>query len=297
MDLHKVKSVSPNRNLFKKIAALLFSILVVAVSFIMINNANEAAKNTVDVLRIKSNEGLAAYVPIAESHIEKYSVIRKEYTDDMVLAEDKENVIGKMPAYFLRKNSILFKDQLVAEKPLRNDWLYRLAEDQEVLTIPYDYLEAGGAVLLPGDKIRIRVSYESEEASGEGGEENPNMVTTRVRGKTIKTEILFEDIEIKDMLNANSHSIYEVYKEVMKLSEDKRRETMRSESFLKSVVPRSLLLAGTKEQMNHYAKFKSADGKAFLITILSRANSQIVLDQLPGLENEVTTWIEEKKGN
>ncbi|MCI3920615.1 hypothetical protein MO973_10260 [Paenibacillus sp. TRM 82003] len=299
MDLHTVKSVSPNRNLAKKISALLFSLIVIAVSFVVIGNANEAAKDTIDVLRIKNGDGLPAFVPITEEHIEKYSLIRKEYTDDMILAEEKPHVLGKMSSYYLRKHSVLFKDQLIGEKPLKNEWLYELDPEHEVLTIPYNYLEAGGDVLLPGDKIRIRVSYETEEAvpASGGSYDNPNAVVAQSRGRTIKTEVLFEEIEIKDMLNASSHSIYEVYREVMKLSEEKRQEAMKTEEFMKSVVPRSLLLAGTKEQMNHYAKFKSADAKAFLITILSRANSQVVLDQLPTLENEVESWIEDMNGN
>ncbi|HEX9058750.1 MAG TPA: flagellar biosynthesis protein FlgA, partial [Clostridia bacterium] len=102
-------------------------------------------------------------------------------------------------------------------------------------------------------------------------------------------------IIVKDMLNSNSHSIYEVYKEVMKLSEDKKQEVMKSEDFLKNIQPRSLLLAGSKEQMTNYAKFKSADPKAFLITILSRANNEVILDQLPTLQNEVESWIDKKK--
>ena len=35
-------------------------------------------------------------------------------------------------------------------KGLKNEWLYELGEEQEVVTIPYNYLECGGDVLLPG---------------------------------------------------------------------------------------------------------------------------------------------------
>lgn len=295
MDLSSVKNVSPNRHLFKKVMAVLFSIAVIVVSFTVITNANKDARNTVEVLRVKASEGLPAYALITEKNIEKYKIIKKEYTEDMVLAEDMPNVLNKMVKYYVRKNNILFKDQIVDKKPQKNDWLYELEDEHEVLTIPYNYLECGGDVLLPGDSIRIRISYEEEEDLPIQISDNPNITAVTSRGRTIKTVILFDKIEVKDMLNSNSHSIYEIYKEVMRLDEDKKQEVMKSKEFLKNIQPKALLLSGTKEQMNEYAKYKSIGTKSFMITILSRANSEVILDQLPTLENEVESWIEKKK--
>lgn len=297
MDLRTVKNVAPNRHLFKKIIALLFSLTVIVVSFVVITNANKDAKNTVDVLRISSGGGLPAFSLIAEDDIETYAIIKKEYRSDMILAEDRDEVLGKLVKYYVREHSYLYPDQLTTEKPLKNEWLYELEEDQEVLTIPYNYLELGGDVLLPGDFVRIRVSYEIEQgnAAPTSSFQNPNVAVIEERGKSVRTDILFDRIEVKDMLNANSHSIYEVYKEVMKLNEDKKQQVMKSEEFLQNIQPKALLLAGTKEQMNNYAKFVGYDSKSFLITILSRANSEVILDQLPTLESEVESWLEEKK--
>lgn len=295
MDLSTVKGVSPGRSMLKKVASLTFSVVVILVSFIYLTRVNEAAKDTVDVVRVKAAEGLPAYVPITENHIETYSLIRREYQKEMILAEQKDKVIGKMAKYFIRHNNILYQDQLTDERPLRNEWLYKLEKDQEVITIPYNYLEAGGDVLMPGDKIRLRVSYEVEEPAAMSGIDpylgNPNAVVVESRGKTIRTEVLFEEITVLDMLNADSHSVYEVYKEVLKLDENQRQQVMKSNEFRRSIVPRSLLLAATREQVDRYARFKSLEPTSFLITILSRAGSDVILDQLPTLENEVKSWI------
>ncbi|GAA0388037.1 hypothetical protein [Paenibacillus motobuensis] len=290
MDLKTVKSVSPNRKLFKKILALLLSILIIIVSYVVLNNANEAAKDTVEVLRISQSGGVPAYVPITEKQIKKYSIIRREYSDDMVLAKDMDSVVDKFTKYYLRDDSILYKDQFMDEKPQQNEWLYEMEDQHEVLTLPYNFLEAGGDILMPGDRVRIRVSYEQEETSSGG---NPNTGYSS-RGSKMKTEILFDSIEVRDMLNSSSHSIYEVYKEVLKLSEDKRQEVMKSDDFLKSIQPRSLLLEGTKEQIDNFAKYNGYDGKKYLITMLSRKNSQVILDQLPTLQREVESWIKPK---
>ncbi|MCM3703733.1 hypothetical protein [Paenibacillus macerans] len=288
MDLTTIKSVSPNRKIFKKIMALAVSVTVIIVSFIVLNNANEAAKDTVEILRIDHDGGIPADQVITEKMIRKYALIRKEYTEDMVLAADQEAVVGKYAEYYLRDGGILYKDQLREEKPLKNEWLYQLDEKHEVLTLPYNFLEAGGDILMPGDTVRIRVSYEKEESSGSG---NPNFGGTST---AIKTEVLFDQITVKDMLNASSHSIYEVYKEVLKLSEDKRQEVMKSQEFMKSIQPRALLLEGSKQQIDNFAKYNGYNGKKYLITILSRKNSDVILDQLPTLQNEVESWIKEK---
>ncbi|RRJ63441.1 flagellar biosynthesis protein FlgA [Paenibacillus oralis] len=288
MDLTTIKSVSPNRKIFKKIMALVVSVTVIIVSFIVLNNANKAAKDTVEILRIAHDGGIPADQVITEKMIRKYALIRKEYTEDMVLAADLESVIGKYTEYYLRDDGILYKDQLREEKPLKNEWLYQLDEKHEVLTLPYNFLEAGGDILMPGDTVRIRVSYEKEESSGSG---NPNFGGTST---AIKTEVLFDQITVKDMLNASSHSIYEVYKEVLKLSEDKRQEVMKSQEFMKSIQPRALLLEGSKQQIDNFAKYNGYSGKKYLITILSRKNSDVILDQLPTLQNEVESWIKEK---
>lgn len=47
-------------------------------------------------------------------------------------------------------------------------------EENEVLTLPYNFLEVGGDILMPGDRVRIRVSYEVEEKDTAGG--NPNAI-------------------------------------------------------------------------------------------------------------------------
>lgn len=295
MDLSSIKSVTPNRNLFKKIMALLFSLAVIAVSFVVITSSNKAAQDTVEVLRINQKGGTPAYVVLTENHIEKYAIIKKEYTSDMLLAADMPEAINKYTKYYLRNGSILYNDQLSEEKPQKNEWLYKMDDKKELLTLPYNYLEAGGDILMPGDRVRIRISYEKEEKVSTG---NPNdMYSSSSQGKTRDTVVLFDSIVVKDMLNASSHSIYEVYKEVLKLNDDQRQDVMKSDNFMKNIHPKALLLEGSSEQIQQYAKYLGLQDNALLITILSRSDSDVIIDQLPTLQNEVESWIDKKKGN
>lgn len=292
MDLSGIKSKTPNRHMFKRVAAVLFSLLIIVISYMVMTKASKDASDVVEVLRVKSNEGIPAFVMITENNVEKYQIIKKEYTEDMLLSEDMDSIKGKLTAYYIRGNSVLYKDQLIDEKPKQNEWLYQVNEENEVLTLPYNFLEVGGDILMPGDRVRIRVSYEVEEKSPAGS--NPNAIYSESTNSIKKTEVLFDSIVVKDMLNASSHSIYEVYKEVQKLNEQKKQDVMKSKDFLRNIQPKALLLEGTSEQINNYAKYKGLNGNSFLITILSRKDSDVIIDQLPTLENEVESWIGEE---
>jgi len=113
--------------------------------------------------------------------------------------------------------------------------------------------------------------------------------------KVKKTEILFDSIRVKDLINSSGRSIYEVLKEVFKLSEKDRREVMKSRDFMQSIKAESLLLAATEEQVNKFAKFKSQQDAVFTFTILSRNGNDEVFDQLPVVEKEVESWITESE--
>ena len=298
----KEKGLSGGKRIAAKIITVAISMLALFLTFLYLSKVDSAARDTVSIVRVKS--GVPAYSIITKDDIEKYDLIRKEFTDkEMILYEDVENeVYGKYSAYFIRGKTILYKDQLIDEKPIRNEWLYSLSNDEEVVTIPYRYSEAGGDILLPGDSIRIRVTYEAEAPTqnNENNYEedyNPNYYSSRSNNSKItKTDTLFDSIIVKDMLNSNGRSVYELYKEVMRLDEKQRDSVMRSKEFLSSIKPTALLLAGTDEDMERYATFKATvNSSNFLITILSRTSSTIGLDSLPTLETEVRSWIDRGK--
>lgn len=294
LNINKVKQVQPNKNFAKKIIAITISILVLILSYNIINKSTKEVQDTVSVVRIRNSNGIPAQTVITEDDVETYQMVKKEYSEEMIRSEDIDNVIGEYAAYYLRKDGVVYKDQVVSEISKKNEWLYDLDEEFEVLTLPYNYLECGGDILVPGDRIRIRATYETEEAIPEQAYyEDYSAIDYRSKNTNMRTQIIFDSIIVKDMLNVNSHSIYEVYKEVLKLSEGQREKAMKSKDFLKSIQPKALVLSGTKEQINEYAKYINIDSKKLIITILSRENSEIVLDQLPTIEKEVKSWIEE----
>ncbi|MCL2048466.1 MAG: flagellar biosynthesis protein FlgA [Defluviitaleaceae bacterium] len=294
----KEKGLSGGKRIAVKVVTIALSVLALFLTFVYLNNADRAARDTVAVVRLR--RGTPAYTLLTKDDIVKYDLIRKEFNEkDMILFENAEDeVLGKYTSYFIRGESVLHKDQLTEERTIRNEWLYTLSQDEEVVTIPYRYAEAGGELLLPGDLIRIRVTYEGEVPVSDTNPYdygfNPNYQGgSSGTTKTTITEILFDSVVVKDMINSNGRSVYELYKEVMRLDERQRESVMASKAFISSTRPTALLLAGTSQDMEDYAKFRATVSSSnFLITILSRTGSVNDFDSLPILETEVRSWID-----
>jgi hypothetical protein len=288
MKINSIKDIGTGRRFPKRFFAVVISITIIIAAFVVLSNADNAAKDTIDIIRVRPSEGISANTLVTENMIEKYSIIQKEYNDDMVTYDRRDEVLNKYTLYYLRGKSPVFADQLTTEKPLKNEWLYELDEKNEVLTLPYNYLNCGGDILTPGDVVRIRVAYNVTVTGST--DDYPGFAAQEEQRKL---EVLFDKITVRDLLNGKGHSIYEVYKEVLKLSEEQRQKVMKSNEFMENILPKALILEGTKEQADKYAKF-SDDGEArFTITILSRKNNQNIMDQLPTIEKEVESWIQQ----
>ena len=285
------------KNLYKKIMAAFISIAVFIVSFFIINRASLAARNTISVLRVKAADGIPERAVITRDNIVKYDIIEKEFSKDMFGADAIDEVVNKFATHYLRDGSILHKDEIIDDIPLKNEWLYNMVEDEEVLTIPYNYLDSGGDILTPGDRIRVRVIYEENAPPGDDSYEEAfySPYGGDDRAKITRTEILFDSIEVKDMLNGSSHSIYEVYREVLRLPENQRQKVLKSSEFIKSIIPKSLVLSASSDHIDKYIQYKNATGnKSLLVTILARQENTIILDQLPTLQKEIEMWLEKQ---
>lgn len=294
MDINSLKNIKPGSNLPKKIIAVLVSVFVVIAAFTYLNNVNSDAKELVEIVVIKPQDGIPANTLITEGIVEKGKILKSDFKDGMVTYDKVKEVLNKYSSYFLRHDTPLYFDQLTEAKPLRNEWMYKLSDKTEVLTVPYDYDKCGGDVLMPGDYVKVRVTYEEAKEDPLAASQNPYSGTESVGKKDMKTDVLFDKILVKDMLNSKGHSIYEVYKEVKKLSEEKKQAAMTSKDFMQSVLAKSLVFEATPEQVNKYAQ-SNISSSTFTFTILSRKGNDNLIEQLPTVEKEVETWINSNK--
>jgi len=292
MNINSLKNIKPGSNLPKKIVAVLVSILVVIASFSYLNSVNSDAKEFVEIVVIKPSEGIPAKKLITESLIKKGKILKTDFNDGMVTYDKVDEILNKYSAYFLRCDTPLYFDQLTETIPLKHDWLYNLSKESEALTVPYEYDKCGGDVLIPGDYVRVRVTYEQNKSLLDSV--NAPYENSDTNGKkNYKTEILFDKILVKDMLNSKGNSIYEVRREVSRLGEEEKQKVMESEDFMQSVLAKSLVFEATPQQVERFAEANLYG--TFTFTILSRKDNKNLIEQLPTVEKEVEAWIGESK--
>ncbi|MDR2711607.1 MAG: hypothetical protein LBB91_00650 [Clostridiales bacterium] len=289
----KEKAVGGSRRIVVKIITVSISILALFITYKVFTKSIDVTVNEIPVVQVKKNNSIIVYEMIGKDNVEEYKIIEADYKDGMILWENvEEEAFDKYAAYFIRKDTVLFKDQLIDERPPIYPPLENLDDDFEFLTFPYNSSEAGGNILRPGDRVRIRITYEAEKMIS-ANDENPNSRSSTE--KYLQTDIIFESIVITDMLNSNNNSVYMIYQEAMRYDEKQRQEMMKSSDFLSAVKPKSLQLAATADDVENYANVKAKKGE-ILVTILRREEGTIDWGfNLPILETEVGTWTEEVK--
>lgn len=289
MDISSLKHIKPGSNMPKKIAAILVSILVVFASFSYLNSVNNDAKEFVEIVVVKPKEGIPAKKLITEDLIKKGKILKTDFREGMITYEKVDEIKNKYSVYFLRYDTPLYYDQLTEAIPLKHDWLYELPKESEVLTVPYDYDKCGGDILAPGDYVRVRVTYEDANPVSEADLDfGPYFSTAAVGKKNYVTEILFDRILVKDMLNSKGQSISEIYKEVSRLGKDERQAVMASKEFMQNVQAKALVFEATPEQVDRYTK--SNIHGTFTFTILSRMDNPNLIENFPAVDKEVKEW-------
>ena len=291
----KKAGTSNGRKIALKIVTVALSLLALFVTYAYLQRLGNAALDTVDIVRLKKD--MPAGTAISTSDVERYAIIKKEYDKDNMVPYDDivkvEDILqDKFTSYYLRGGSPLFYDQLTEKRQPRDIILETLAEGYELTTVPYNYMEAGGNKLLPGDLIRMRVSYEVDAIPQDSFDYNDGSYYQWTK-KIIRTETVFDSIAVVDMLNSNGDSIYNIYQEIMRLSEKERQEILKSKDFLSSVKPKSLELALLPDEVELYNSYKiSAGNGCFLITILGRVGSDIDFNAFTTIETEVRSWLD-----
>lgn len=294
MDINSLKNIKPGSNLPKKIVAVIVSALVVIASFSYLNSVNSDAKEFVEIVVIKPAEGIPAKRLITDSLIKKGKILKTDFRDGMVTYDKVDEVVKKYSVYFLRYDTPLYFDQLTDDVALRHEWLYELPKESEALTMPYDYDKCAGEILKPGDYVRVRVTVEETKSSSEPDLGQVPYGNTALTGdRSFMTEILFDRILVKDMLNSKGQSIYEYQEEIKGLGEAEKQKAMESKEFIQSVMAKSLVFEATPEQVDRYTKFNLSGD--FTFTILSRRDNKNLIEQLPTVEKEVEEWTSSDK--
>lgn len=274
----------------KRTTTIVINIALILVAFLMLSSYTRAATDTVKIVKLKDSVSAKANEMITEDMLMEYNIIKKEYNEQMVKASEKDSIIGKYFTVPVRAGGFIYKDEIADKPSYKDDWLYELEDGLEVISIPFDYISAGGSIISPGDIVNIRAAYVEtiyEEQSVTGTQK-------------VTVVPLFNAVEVKDLLNSQGFSIYEMYKELKAMSKEERQAKLQDSSYKSQLIPRAVVVAVRSEDVSRYVEIASNRDVTFHISILSRKGRNNIGDFTSGLSSEVinsgsNTTTEEQK--
>ena len=291
----KANNQSRARN---RILGILIALIVVMIITIATAAASAESRKTIAVVRLKDD--ISANALITDDMIEVYDMYYKEYAQygtmkfsdgttrsTIVTWNMRDKVVGqRYAAYYLRGNTVLFWDSTIKDQTRKNSYLYSMSG--ELLNIQMTTTDDFGDMVVPGDSLNIYATYTetnydlpSEEQYKYQMESGSAQGTSGV--EQTKTELMFSEVQILDMLNGNGQSIFDIYYEYISKTKAEQQALLSDDSFLQNVQPASILLEVTSEEVERYMKLQSL-GASYQMTLLPRKSSSSITDSLSDIQ-------------
>ena len=291
----KANNQSRARN---RILGILIALIVVMIITIATAAASAESRKTIAVVRLKDD--ISANALITDDMLEVYDMYYKEYEQygtmkfsdgttrsTIVTWNMRDKVVGqRYAAYYLRGNTVLFWDSTIKDQTRKNSYLYSMSG--ELLNIQMTTTDDFGDMVVPGDSLNIYATYTetnydlpSEEQYKYQMESGSAQGTSGV--EQTKTELMFSEVQILDMLNGNGQSIFDIYYEYISKTKAEQQALLSDDSFLQNVQPASILLEVTSEEVERYMKLQSL-GASYQMTLLPRKSSSSITDSLSDIQ-------------
>lgn len=300
----KVKANNASRSRSRLIGIVLAACVIV---FICIMTAISSAetKKTITVVRLKPDSAISANALITDNNIEAYDMYYKEFQQygtmmfsdgsrrsTIVRWQDKDLVLGsRYAAYYMRGGTVLFWDSTIRDQTRKNSYLYNMSG--ELLNIQMNTTNDFGDMVVPGDTLNIRAVYNATLYNLPTELEyklNAQIGSVSTSGSTgtgttvTKSELLFSEVTILDMLNGSGNSIFDIYYEYIASTKEQQQAMLNDSGFLASVKPTSILIEATSEEVERFMLLKSA-GATYQMTLLPRTSSSSITDSLSEIQN------------
>lgn len=293
----KANNASRSKN---RLMGIIIAACVVVFICIMTAISSAETKKTITVVRIKSDTPIAANALITDDMLEAYDMYYKEFQQygtmkfsdgstrsTIVRWSDKDLIVGKRyGAYYMRGGTVLFWDSTISDQTRKNSYLYSMSG--ELLNIQMTTTQDFGDMVVPGDTLNVRATYTTtiynlptEQEYKLNASSGDNASTDGV--EITKTDSLFSEVTILDMLNASGNSIFDIYYQYIAATKAEQQAMLQDDGFLESVKPASILVECTAEEVEHYMKLQAA-GASYQMTLLPRTSSSSITDSLSEIQ-------------
>jgi hypothetical protein len=182
---------------------------------------------------------------------------------------------------------MLFWDSTISDQTRKNSYLYSMSG--ELLNINMTTTSEFGDMVVPGDTLNIRATYTAKVYTLPSEEEyklssDAGTSTKATDGVEVtKTDLLFSEVTILDMLNGSGNSIFDIYYDYISMSKEQQAAALEDDAFLDSVKPSSILLECTAEEVERYMYLQDL-GASYQMTLLPRTSSSQITDSLSEIQ-------------
>jgi hypothetical protein len=257
-------------------------VVIVAITVLLIGwvyTLGKKAEETVTVVMLNQNvyknqlitEDMLKPYDMLKAEFEKYAVVDNggQKMRRLVLWDEVDKVINTFAAYPLQKDTVLEYRSLIKSRIDNSDNVLYSFPGKEIvpLEVGYNELQAFKTFLKPGDRLNIEAIF-SESKTITKKDEYGSDVTAEV--EVFKTETVFKDIMIADLLNSAGESVLDIYSWYNDLSVYEQAELDNDPSFQERVEPTTLLVALTPEEKDRYYYYLSKDNIKFRVSMPQR---------------------------
>lgn len=292
----KANNASRSKN---RLLGIIIAACVIVFICIMTAISSAETKKTITVVRIKSDTPISANSLITDDMLEAYDMYYKEFQQygtmefsdgstrsTIVRWNDKDLVVGKRyAAYYMRGGTVLFWDSTISDQTRKNSYLYSMSG--ELLNIQMTTTQDFGDMVVPGDTLNVRATYTSKVYNLPTEQEyklnSSNDLAESDGVEVTKTDSLFSEVTILDMLNSSGNSIFDIYYQYIAATKEEQQAMLQDEGFLESVQPASILVECTAEEVEHYMKLQAV-GASYQMTLLPRTSSSSITDSLSEIQ-------------
>ena len=246
--------------------------LIVWVSFL-----STKATKTIDVCMYTEDTYKNQVISDPESQFMKYSMNLTEYekytiVDDngvksrrILLWEDRADATGTFVAYPSAAETYVMYSDLIVSKTDNSDSVMYSYPGKVITSLEVESsdLDAFKSFLQPGDRINVSAVYKLNTQLSDGSG-SINTVETQ------KTETVFNDIMLADLLNSDGESILDIYADYNTRSVYEQEQLNSNTTFTDSVKPSKILVALTKEELLTYYRYCYGKDCNFRVTLNQR---------------------------
>lgn len=259
----KQRKVTRTEKNQQKRTFILVAILIVTVLLIAwVAMIGRKAEQTISVVMLSQdvykNQAITADMlveyPMLKAEYEKYAVEDEDGSKKrrIVLWSEADKLVGTFAAYPLQENTVAMYNNFIKSRIDNSDSVLYSFPGKTIVSIDVgaEDLSSYKTFLEPGDRVNITAIYTSSNNVELADGSNESI-------ETVRTESVFTDVMLADLLNNDGESILDIYESYNDMTVYQQAQLDNSADFKERTTPTSLLLALTPEEINSYYYYRS----------------------------------------